>query len=98
MKEMIYLINLYDIYNELLSERQKEYFKNYYFCNLSLGEISDNLGVSRNAVHKELKVIEEKLNNYEDKLKIYKKNTKLKEITISISDKKLKEKLEKISW
>jgi Uncharacterized protein conserved in bacteria len=50
MKERIYLNNLYDIYGELLDSKKKEYFEMYYFDNLSLQEISDNLGVSRNAI------------------------------------------------
>ena len=55
MKERIYLNNLYDIYGELLDSKKKEYFEMYYFDNLSLQEISDNLGVSRNAIFKQIK-------------------------------------------
>ena len=62
MEDRIYLIDLYDIYGELLDEKKRIYFESYYFDNLSLGEIGENLGVSRNAVHKQLKVVEEKLN------------------------------------
>ena len=55
MKERIYLNNLYDIYGELLDSKKKEYFEMYYFDNLSLQEISDNLGVSRKAIFKQIK-------------------------------------------
>ena len=41
----------------------------YYFNNLSLGEIADNLEISRNAVHKQIKSAEAKLKEYEEKLK-----------------------------
>ena len=98
MDERIYLIDLYDIYSELLDEKKREYFEYYYFDNLSLGEISDNLDVSRNAVHKQLKVVEEKLKFYEEKLGLYKKRFELKEVISSISDVKIKEKLENLSW
>ena len=98
MDERIYLIDLYDIYGELLDEKKKEYFEYYYFDNLSLGEISDNLEVSRNAVHKQLKVVEEKLRFYEEKLGLYRKRYELKEVISSISDDKIKEKLENLSW
>ena len=68
MKERIYLNNLYDIYGELLDSKKKEYFEMYYFDNLSLQEISDNLGVSRNAIFKQIKNAEAKLLFYEEKL------------------------------
>lgn len=55
MDEINELIMLYDYYGELLSDSQKEYFMDYYFNNLSLGEIADNLKISRNAVHKQIK-------------------------------------------
>ena len=38
MDKNIYLINLYDIYSSLLTEKQQNYFEEYYFDNLSLKE------------------------------------------------------------
>ena len=69
MKKEIYYNNLFDYYGKLLTEKQQEYFKYYYFDNLSLSEIADNLNLSRNAIHKQLKLIEEKLEFYDNKLK-----------------------------
>ena len=80
MEERDLLIILYDYYESILSDKQKEYFSLYYFDNLSLSEISENLGVSRNAIHKSLKGIEILLLDYEDKLKIYDKTKKIEEI------------------
>ena len=97
MEDRIYLIDLYDIYGELLDDKKREYFESYYFDNLSLGEISENLDVSRNAVHKQLKVVEDKLKFYEEKLCLYKRRKELKEV-INICSDEIKEKLEKISW
>ena len=97
MEDRIYLIDLYDIYGELLDDKKKEYFESYYFDNLSLGEISENLNVSRNGVHKQLKAVEDKLKFYEEKLCLYKRRKELKEV-MSICSDKIKEKLEKISW
>ena len=74
MNERDYIIMLYDFYGELFNEKQKQYFEDYYFHNLSLGEISNNLGVSRNAIHKVLQGMEEKLKFYEEKLELYHKN------------------------
>ena len=98
MNERIYLIDLYDIYGELLDDKKKEYFESYYFDNLSLGEISENLEVSRNAVFKQVKSVEEKLIFFEEKLNLYKKKKELEGVIKGISDDTLKEKLEKISW
>ena len=80
MEKRDLLIILYDYYESLLNDKQKEYFSLYYFDNLSLSEISENLGVSRNAIHKSLKSIESLLLDYEDKLKIYDKTKKIEEI------------------
>ena len=33
MEKTLYLINLFDIYGELLTDKQKEYFIEYYFNN-----------------------------------------------------------------
>lgn len=97
MKERIYLCNLYDIYGELLDSKKKEYFEMYYFDNLSLQEISDNLGVSRNAIFKQIKNAEAKLLLYEEKLELFKKKEVLDEVIENTSG-SIKEKLESISW
>ena len=73
MDKNIYLINLYDLYGSLLTKKQQNYFEEYYFDNLSLKEISENYNVTRNAIFNVLKETEEKLKNYEEKLKILKK-------------------------
>lgn len=93
MDERNKLILLYDYYKDLLSNSQKDYFEKYYFDNLSLSEISENLNVSRNAVHKQVKVVEEKLVFFEEKLKLIEKHNK---ILSEIKDEKLKEKITEI--
>ena len=75
MDNRIYLINLYDYYSELLTDKQREYFEDYYFDNLSLAEISENNNISRNAIHKQLKEVTLKLENYEEKLMLFQKYT-----------------------
>lgn len=88
MDERNRIILLYDYYGELLSPSQKEYFEKYYFDNLSLSEISENLNVSRNAVHKQLKSVEEKLQFYDEKLNLIEKYNKVLD---EIKDDNLKE-------
>lgn len=96
MEERNYIIILYDIYGELLTPKQKMYFEDYYFNNLSLGEISANLGVSRNAVHKCLISSEQKLKFYEEKLKLFYKNNIIHDIIKTTNDKKIKDKLKEL--
>lgn len=96
MNEREYIIELYEIYKELLTNKQKEYFEYYYYEDLSLSEIKENINVSRTIINKTVKVVEEKLVYYENKLNIYGKNKELKNIINNIKDKKLKEELEKL--
>lgn len=86
MNHNIYLCDLYDYYKELLTDKQKMYFEDYYFDNLTLSELSENYNVSRNAIHKTLKEIEAKLNTFEDKLNLYKNREKIKDIISSLDD------------
>ena len=90
MEKRDYLIILYDLYGELLNDKQQQYFEEYYFNNLSLGEISENLNISRNAVHKSLQSIEEKIQFYEEKLKLYKKSKIIYDIIEKESSQEIK--------
>ncbi len=91
MENRNYLIILYDYYGELLDEDDKSYFEDYYFDNLSLAEVASNNNISRNAVHKHIKKVEEKLLFYENKLKLYEKDEKIKNKISKIKDKNVKE-------
>ena len=93
MENREYLIRLYDFYSELFNEKQRLYFEDYYLENLSLGEISENLGISRNAIHKVIQSMEDKLLFYEEKLELYKKNKIICDIIESTDDKRIIEKL-----
>ena len=96
MDKKLYLINLYDYYGTLLTDKQQSYFENYYFNDYSLGEIAENDNVSRNAVHGQLKIVEEKLNEYEDKLKLYSNGNKIKKLLSKIEEKEIREKIEEL--
>lgn len=93
MENRDYLIILYDFYSELLNDKQREYFEDYYFNNYSLSEISENYNISRNAVHKNIKSIEEKLLFYEEKLRLYYKKELLKEYISKIDDNNIRDKI-----
>lgn len=47
----IRLIRLFDIYGQLLTDKQQCICKMYFFDNLTLAEIGENLSVSRQAIN-----------------------------------------------
>lgn len=78
MEDNIYYTELYDIYGELLSQKQQSYFYDYYFDNLLLDEIASNDGVSKNAVSKQIKQAKKNLEFYETKLHLLAKDNKIR--------------------
>ena len=96
MKELVYYTMLYDIYGSLLTDKQKEYFEDYYFKNLSLSELATKYNISRKAIHKQLKETIKRLENYEDNLRLAKKNEMLENIIKTISDEEIKRKLQEV--
>ena len=80
MEEREYIISLYDYYGKLLTSKQQEYFEDYYFENLTMDEISENDNISKNAVSKQLIIIKDKLNYYEDILKLNTNKDNIKSI------------------
>ncbi len=59
---------LYDFYNALLTDKQRDCLNMHYLQDLSLAEIADEFGVSRQAVHDILRRAEQTLEEYEKKL------------------------------
>ena len=96
MDKFIYLNELYDFYKNMFTDKQREYFEEYYFNNLSLGEVAENHNVSRNAVHNELKLIENKLVELEEKLELNKKKNKIVELLENKIDNKIIEEIKNI--
>jgi predicted DNA-binding protein YlxM (UPF0122 family) len=90
MEENLYLCSLYDCYHKLLTEKQCLYFEDYYFNNLSYGEISKEYKVSRNAIYHQLQLIEKRLGFFEEKLNLYSKKQKINDIIDLIDDRKAK--------
>lgn len=101
IKDKIRLNSLYDIYGELLTEKQQEYFDYYYLKDYSLSEISDILQVSRNAVHMQLKNVVSHLEHYEEKLQVLKNKKRISKIIQKIDQQEIsldeiKSELEKV--
>ncbi|MEE1154331.1 MAG: sigma factor-like helix-turn-helix DNA-binding protein [Acutalibacteraceae bacterium] len=64
---------LLDFYGQLLSEKQLEIMNYYYNDDLSLREISDMVGITRQGVHDTIKRSEAFLEDLENKLGLYAK-------------------------
>lgn len=65
--------NLFDFYGQLLTEKQQKILQMYYLEDFSLGEIGDIASVSRQAIYDVVKRAEKILDDYENKLELYKK-------------------------
>ena len=96
MEEYVYYNELYDLYGELLTDKQRQYFEDYYFNNLSFSEMAEDYDVSRNATFKQVHIVCEKLDEYKSKLKLYEKRNELLKISSKIEDEDIKEKLENL--
>ena len=59
---------LYDFYNALLTEKQRDCLNMHYLQDLSLAEIAEEFSVSRQAIHDILRRAEQTLEEYEEKL------------------------------
>lgn len=71
---------LFSLYQQLLTEKQQKVMEYYYQEDYSLSEISDLLGISRQAVHDNIKRTEIQLFGYESKLKLSEKLSKTEEV------------------
>ena len=79
LNEKIMISVLLDFYGQLLSEKQLEIMNYYYNDDLTLREISDIVGITRQGVHNTLKRSGSFLKELERKLGLYGKWQKMKE-------------------
>ena len=92
--DKINLNETYIYYKELFTDKQQMYFEDYYMNDLSLSEIAENYEVSRNAVHNQVKIVEEKILYYEEVIGLKRKK---EEINHLLKDKVDEDTLEKIN-
>lgn len=59
---------LFEVYKGILTDKQQEAFVNYYYDDLSLSEISENTGITRQGARDAIKRSEEILIDMEEKL------------------------------
>ncbi len=89
MERTIYLNELYDCYKDLFTDKQRLYFEEYYWDNLSLGEMAENNDVSRNAIHNQLKIMENRLEELERVLRLLYKRKEIESYFKNKLDEKL---------
>ncbi len=77
---------LLDIYSALLPEKQRTALDFYYNEDLSLSEIAEHVGISRQGVRDQIKHAEAQLFEYENALHLYEKSQKTEKIIEGLSD------------
>ena len=86
MEEKIEQAYLYDFYGELLNEHQRRIYEDFVFNDLSLGEIANEEGISRQGVHDLIRRCTKTLEGYEMKLHLVEKFLSVKEKVSKIDD------------
>lgn len=74
MEKFVVITYLFDFYQELLTDKQRDLLKGYYFEDFSLGELSEQYQISRQSIFDTIKKTEQKLLDYENKLHLFSKH------------------------
>ena len=83
MKEIetrVLALAYFDAYGSLLTDAQRDLYRDYYAYDLSLSEIAANQNISRAAVEDAIKKATKKFEEYESKLKLVAKKKKLEKL------------------
>ncbi len=73
MEKIVRQAMLYDLYGELLTEHQREIYGELVNNDMSLSEIAEAFGISRQGVHDVIKRCDKQLETYEAKLHLLEK-------------------------
>lgn len=85
MEKFVEITYLFDFYQELLTEKQRELITEYYFNDLSLGELAAMYNISRQSVFDTIKKAQQKLIDYENKLQLWEKYKKQEEVLVKLT-------------
>ncbi len=77
---------LFDFYGELLTEHQRSVYADAVYNDLSLGEIAEERGISRQGVHDLIKRCDRILQDYESKLHLVERFARAKETVREIQE------------
>lgn len=78
VEQIVRLGLLYDFYGELLNEHQKQVYEDLVYNNLSISEIAESYGISRQAASDLIKRINRLLEGYENKLQLVSRFARIK--------------------
>ena len=93
LDEFEYINELFELYKNLLTKKQIDIATKYFVYNLSFSEIGNELNISRAGVSDTLNTVKIKLLDYENKLNLNKKISKINEIFL---DEAIDEKVKKM--
>lgn len=86
MEEIVELSLLFDFYGEMLGDHKKQIFEDYVLNDLSLAEIADEEGISRQGVHDIVKRCTKQLKEYEAALHLVEKFQNMKSKLTNVSE------------
>lgn len=75
---------LFDFYGELLTEHQRSVYRDVVHLDLSLGEIAEEQGITRQGVHDIIRRCDKILQGYEDKLHLIERFAKARKTVAEI--------------
>ena len=87
---------LLSLYQNLLSDTQREILDDYFSYNLSFSEIAENRHITRSAVEDAVKKGKRKLDDYEEKLCSLRVLHEIRDLKANSSDEKTNQKLDEI--
>lgn len=87
MEKDLKYIELFELYQGLLTDRQRELFSSHYYFDLSLSEIAEPDGNTRQNVYAAVKKVKSKLDEYESILHLNEKNQKLTDLAALLNEK-----------
>lgn len=85
MEKFVIITYLYDFYQELLTDRQRNLLNGYYFEDFSLSELSQQYQISRQSIFDTIKKTEQKLLDYEEKLHLFAKHQQQQQSLVKIT-------------
>ena len=86
MEKIVKVAQLYDVYGQLLNEKQRDVINCYYNEDLSLQEIADNDGKTKQAISDMINRSVDKLFEFENELSLLKSKTELKASLLDIRE------------
>ncbi len=73
MEKFVVITYLFDLYQELLTDKQRDLLRGYYFEDFSLSELAEQHKISRQSAFDTIKKSEHKLIDYEKRLGLFEK-------------------------